>query len=196
MPKVSYISASQTDKLMVNGSTAPPFGRGAVTYSRELARQMDGVESKDFNSPDIDRGNEQEAEAIDFFERTFKVEGVSPEFTVHPTIDFFGGTADRVYKDFGIDIKCANQKNHHDNLSEGMQLKAYKHQFQSYMELYDKPRWALCSYNRAFNDNSKIVVAWMERDQKYIDKLLERVKLFYPLVMDEYEKLKSYKAKI
>lgn len=196
MPKVNFISASQVKPLLVNGKINPPFGRGAITYARELARQMAGIDSDDFASADIERGNELEQEAIDFFERTFFMEGVSPEFTVHPEIKFFGGTADRVYNDFGIDIKCPNQKNHHDNLAEGIQLSNYEHQFQSYMSIYDKPRWALASYNRNFSDNTKMAVEWMERDQEYIDKLLDRVEKFYPVVLDEYKKLNKYKPKL
>lgn len=196
MPKVNYISASAVAPLMVNGRIHPPFGRGAITYARELARAIVGIGVDEFESEDIDRGNTLESEAIDFFEQTFFIEGVSPDFTPHPDIEFFGGTADRVYSDFGIDIKCPNQKNHHDNLAEGIQLKDYEHQFQSYMAIYGKDRWGMASYNPNFTDNSKLVLAWMERDQEYIDKLLERVRLFYPLVLEEVCGLRVYKAEL
>jgi len=101
---------------MVDGKTHPPFGRGAVTYARELARVMAGIEGEEFESPDIDRGNELEDEAIECFERTFFIEIKRPDFQVHPEIDFFGGTPDGLALDFGIDTKCPNQKNHHDIL--------------------------------------------------------------------------------
>lgn len=196
MPKNNYVSASQVKPLLVNGRTKPPFGRGAVTLARELARGIVGIESDDFSSADIDRGNELESDAIDFFERTFMIEGVSPEFTPHPTVEHFGGTADRVFQEFGIDTKCPNQKNHHDNLSEGMQLSDYEHQFQSYMAIYDKPKWGLVSYNPNFTGNTKIVVAWMERDDKYINKLIKRIPLFWELVEEEAELLNKYTAKL
>lgn len=196
MPRVSYISASEVKPLMTDGRIRPPFGRGAITYARQLAREVVGIEREEFVSADIERGNELESEAIDLFERTFFVQGETPDFTTHPEIDFFGGTADRVYADFGIDIKCPNQKNHHDNLVDGMQLKDYEHQFQSYMAIYDKPKWALASYNRNFTDRTKLVVAWMKRDDEYISKLLDRVEKFYPIVQEEVEKLKSYKPKL
>jgi hypothetical protein len=196
MPSVGFISASAVKPLMVDGRIRKPFGRGAVTYARQLAREMMGVEKEEFESYDIDRGNELEPEAIDFFERTFFIEGVSPEFTIHPEIEHFGGTADRIYPEYGIDIKSPNQKNHHDNLSEGMQLDDYKHQFQSYMAIYKLDRWALVSYNNSFPDHLKLVVAWMERDNEYIEKLEERVQLFYPVVLEELGKLKTYKPKL
>lgn len=196
MPKKGFISASQVKPLLVNGKTSPPFGRGAVTYARQLARQMLDIEKEEFESQDIQRGNELEDEAIMCFEQTFFIEMQRPEFMVHPDIDFFGGTPDALNEEFGIDIKCANQKNHHDNLSEGMQLSNYKHQFQSYMSITGLDRWALVSYNPDFTDDSKLVVAWMEKDDKYIKKLLDRAKKFYPLVQEELEKLKTYKPKI
>lgn len=198
MPKKGYISASQTKCLMVNGRTKPPFGRGAVSYARRLARQMMGVEKEEINSHDIDRGNELEDDAIACFERTFNYEMRRPDFMIHPEIEFFGGTPDgiAITNEFGIDTKCPNQKNHHDNLSEGMQLSDYKHQFQSYMSITGLDKWGLVSYNEDFPKDSQLVVAWMERDQEYIDKLLDRVKKFYPLVQEEYEKIKNYKPKL
>jgi len=196
MPMHSFISASQTKSLMVDGKLRPPFGRGAITYSRWLARDIVGIQNDEIESPDIDRGNELEDEAVSFFEATFFVEGQRPEFIIHPDIEFFGGTPDWMDSDFGIDIKCPNQKNHHDNIIEGIQLDDYKHQFQSYMAITGFKKWGLVSYNPTFTDNAKLAVSWMVRDEEYIKKLLQRVKLFYPIVMEEVEKLKGYKPKI
>lgn len=196
MPRDFFITASQTKPLMVDGRVRKPFGRGAVTLARELARTWLGVEAEDFDSEDIDRGNEQEDEAIAFFEREHFREVKRPGFLEHPEIAFFGGTPDGIVGTFGIDIKCTNQKNHHDNLSEGMQLDKYKHQFQSYMELSGLDRWALVSYNRDFPENSRLAIEFMKRDNEYIDKLLSRVEKFYPLVQEEMEKLKQYEVTI
>lgn len=196
MPKKGFVSASQTKSLLVDGRTRPPFGRGAVTLARQLARQMLDIEEESFDSVDIDRGNALEDEAIQCFERTFFIQMERPEFMAHPDIDFFGGTPDALDEEFGIDIKCPNQKNHHDNLSEGMQLSNYEHQFQSYMSITGLKKWALVSYNPDFTEQTQLVVAWMDRDQEYIEKLLERITLFYPLVQEEVEKLKTYKPKL
>ena len=195
MPKRGFVTASQTSCLLVNGSTRPPFGRGAVTYSRQLARDMYDIETEEFHSDDIDRGNELEAAAIACFERTMFVEINRPDFMVHPEIDFFGGTPDGLATDFGMDAKCPNQKNHHDNLGEGMQLGKYKAQFQSYMAITGLDRWALASYNPSFTKNTQMVVAWMDRDEGYIEMLLDRVKKFHPIVMEELEQLKNYNPK-
>jgi len=195
-PRKGYVTASQVQPLMVDGRTKGVFGRGAVSYARELARAMDGIKKQEIESKDIDRGNELEDEAISYFERTFLIEVERPDFLVHPDIEYFGGTPDGMVPDFGLDIKCPNQKNHHDNLSEGMQLSKYKGQFQSYMAITGLDRWALVSYNRDFADRSKLAIAWMKRDQQYIDKLLKRVQKFYPLVQKEYEKLKKYNPQI
>ena len=192
MPKISYISASQVKPLMVNGKVREPFGAGAITYARLLARQMMGIEKEDFESKDIDRGNLLEDEAIEAFEAEFFTPVTRPGFLVHPEIEFFGGIPDGVTAQFGLDTKCPNQKNHNDNLIEGMQLSDYKHQLQSYMAITGLDTWYLVSYNPDFPDNLKLAVAKMERDQEYIDKLLERVKLFYPIVLEEVEKLKKY----
>ena len=181
---------------MVDGKLRPPFGRGAISYSRWLARDIVGITNDEIESADIDRGNELEDEAVSFFEATFFVEGERPDFIIHPEIEFFGGTPDWMNSKYGVDIKCPNQKNHHDNLAEGIQLDDYKHQFQSYMSITGYDRWGLVSYNRTFTDNAKIATAWMERDQEYIDKLLERVKLFYPIVLEEVDKLKKYKPQL
>lgn len=193
MPRNGYITASQTKPLLVDGRTAPPFGRGAVTLARQLARVMAGIEKEDFESKDIDRGNKLEDPAIACFERTFFIEVERPSFLTHDDIEFFGGTPDGLAKDFGLDIKCPNQKNHHDNLSEGIQLSKYEHQFQSYMSITGIDKWALVSYNPNFNKNNQLAVEWMERDKEYIEKLLERVQKFYPLIEKEYEKLTNYK---
>lgn len=198
MPRKGFVTASQTKPLLVDGRTAPPFGRGAVTLARQIARVMAGIEKEDFDSKDIDRGNRLEDPAIACFERTFKFELRRPNFLIHPEIEHFGGTPDgiSINDKFGVDIKCPNQKNHHDNLSEGIQLSNYKHQFQSYMAITGIDRWALVSYNPDFDSNNQLAVAWMKRDQEYIDKLLDRVKKFYPLIEKEYQKLSQYKPKL
>jgi len=193
MPRKNYITASQTNPLLVDGRTEHPFGRGAVTLARQLARVKAGIEKEDFVSKDIDRGNKLEDDAITCFEKTFFIDIERPDFMGHPEIEFFGGTPDGLALEFGIDTKCPNQKNHHDNLSEGIQLSKYEHQFQSYMAITGLDKWALVSYNPDFDKNSRLAVEWMERDQEYIDKLLDRVKKFYPLVEKEYQKLINYK---
>jgi len=192
MPKDGYITASQVSALMVNGSVRKPFGRGAVTYARELARVIVGIQKKELDTPDIQRGNELEEEALQAFERKMFVELERPNFKPHPVIEHFGGTADGLAWEFGVDTKCPNAKNHHDNLIECAQLKKYQGQFQAYMELYDRDRWALASYNPKFPPESRLVVCWMKRDQEYIDKMKERVELFWPIVEEEVEQLENY----
>src|SRR5699024_1892486 len=129
MPRKNFISASQVACLMVDGNIRKPFGRGAISYARRLARESLDIEAEPINSVDLDRGNELEDEAIQWFERSLFIEGKRPDFLIHPKINFFGGTPDWMNDEFGIDIKCPNQKNHHDNLCGGAQLKKYKHQF-------------------------------------------------------------------
>src|SRR5699024_3341970 len=136
---------------------------------------------------DIQRGNDLEEEALKAFERKMFVELERPNFAEHPEIEHFGGTADGLTMDYGVDTKCPNAKNHHDNLAEGKQLKKYKDQFQAYMELYERNRWALASYNPKFPPESRLVVEWMDRDDEYIDKMKERVQLFWPLVEEEVQ---------
>jgi hypothetical protein len=40
-----------------------------------------------------------------------------------------------------------------------------------------------------------MVVVWMDRDEGYIEMLLDRVKKFHPIVMEELEQLKNYNPK-
>jgi hypothetical protein len=202
MPKNGCISATQVALLLVSGKGPDGFGVGAFTLARKIARESLGVIEEEISGKDIDRGNEYEPDALDRYREIKLVDLEYPGWAVHPDIPFFGGTADGLVGiSGGVDTKCPNNANHHLNLVGAQtkdhsisQLDDHKVQFQSYMAIYDRQWWDMASYNPNYPEPLDMAILRMERDQEFIDKMLSKIKLFWPHVQKEIELLNKIKG--
>jgi hypothetical protein len=177
----------------VNGKQEDGFGVGAISLARELARQIVGVEDEEeYISFDMRRGIESEWIACEVYAERNLVTFEDPDFITHPDIPFFGGTPDRlVGVHGGMDVKCPNNKNHHENILFAAQLSGYKHQFQSYMAITGREWWDFVSYNSNFPVPIDLVSHRMERDEPYIKVIEDRVESFWPIVQREVQCLQE-----
>jgi hypothetical protein len=117
---------------------------GQRTYAKQLANQMYFRFYDDQNTWQTEHGNDFEAEAYVYFHEHYDKSAVhKPPFMVQ---DDFGGSADCLCDDYGVDFKCPTTlEKWLDFLHVGIDEQQY-HQAQMYMMLYDRKRWKVCPF--------------------------------------------------
>ena len=189
MPKIANVSASQVKLLLVNGKSESGFGSGALTYAKQLAREMVGAVEPDFMTYDMERGLELEWQACETYAERNLVELIDCGWRSHPHVPHFGGTADRLIgATGGVEVKCPNNANHHANLTEWAQLKDYTPQIQSYIAIYELDWMDWVSYNDNFPAPLDLATHRLYRDDKLIETIEQRVTEFWTnIVQKEYD---------
>lgn len=189
MPLKGHISASRVKLLLVNGKSESGFGAGALTYAKQIAREMVGAVEPDFMTFDMERGVELEWQACEVYAERNLVELIDCGWRSHPTVEHFGGTADRLIGTTGgVEVKCPNNANHHANLTEWAQLKDYTAQIQSYIAIYELDWMDWVSYSDNFPAPLDLSVKRVYRDPVMIHQIEERVTEFWDnIVQKEYD---------
>lgn len=117
---------------------------GQRTYAKQLANQMYFRFYDEQGSWQTDHGKNFEADAYVYLHEKFdKTAKHKPDF-MHR--DEFGGTADCLCDDYGVDFKCPTTlEKWLDYLHVGIDTDQY-HQAQMYMMLYGYDKWKVCAY--------------------------------------------------
>ncbi len=117
---------------------------GQRTYAKELANQMYFRYYDETGTWQTEHGNDFESEAYVYFHERFDKSAIhKPEFKC---IDDFGGSADCICDNYGVDFKCPTSLNKWlDYLHLGIDSEQY-HQCQMYMMLYGFDNWKICAY--------------------------------------------------
>lgn len=192
MPLKGNISSSQVKLLLVNGKSESGFGAGALTYARQLAREMIGAVEPDFMTYDMERGIETEWQACEVYAERQLVKLIDCGWRGHPIIPHYGGTADRLIGDMGgVEVKCPNNPNHHLNLIGPGQLGDHLVQIQSYIDIYELDWMDYVSYNENYPEPLDLAIKRVYRDDDMIERIQERVTAFWPIVEIEYKHLES-----
>jgi hypothetical protein len=176
MPKLGYFSPSQFKILM---TSAPKWSKTSENYLVQLALErvgMLGREEKHFKA--TDHGITYEAMGLAYYQQSQVLEVHSSQIQLlHDDLKIAGHPDGLVGDEGGVDIKCpANYVNHGHNILFNAQLKDYEPQLQGYMLLTGRKWWDLASFCPDAPEPLKLHVIRVERDQAYIDSLLERVR--------------------
>ena len=117
---------------------------GQRTYAKQLANQMYFRHYDEQSTWQTEHGNDFEAEAYVYFHEHYDKSAVhKPPFMVQ---DDFGGSADCICDDYGVDFKCPTTlEKWLDFLHVGIDEQQY-HQAQMYMMLYNRDAWLVCAY--------------------------------------------------
>jgi hypothetical protein len=153
---------------------------GQRTYAKQLANQMYFRFYDEQGSWQTEHGNNFEAEAYVYFHENFDKSAVhKPAFIVQ---DNFGGSADCLCDDYGVDFKCPTSlEKWLDYLHVGIDTDQY-HQAQMYMMLYNREEWKICAFltetEKMSNNgmtypvpqNQRMIVVNVERDIEWAHK--------------------------
>lgn len=154
---------------------------GQKAYAKQLAQNMFFRFYDDSGSWRTEHGHFAESSAHEFYTDHFdKSAQYQPGFK---HLDNFGGSADALTEQAGIDYKCPTSLAAWlDYLYEGISPEQY-HQAQMYMFLYDRPKWNICAFlleTQRMADagitypveySQRMLICEVEREEGWSDKL-------------------------
>lgn len=192
MPKIGFITPSSFKHLM--SGDGKKWSETAISYGESIACEMFfGVEKEQLGTKAIRHGLDNEWTALRAYEERELVTLGNPGFTIHPSLHFVGGTPDGLVGERGgVDTKCPNSGNHYKNIKYGRQLKDYKYQFQGYMWIFGRDWWDMASYDPRYPEFARLSVTRIDRDEKEIKEIEQRViRFWWEVVQKEISELKS-----
>jgi hypothetical protein len=188
-----YNCAQETDewfKLRIGMATASQFKRlvtlktGVVsetsikTYAFELASELLTGKKKEVPTTfQMQQGIDLEPYARQAYEDLYMTKVVAIGFALCAE-EGYGCSPDGLVGDEGlVEIKCTGQVPHLKCLYEGVMPCEYKAQVQGQMLVMDR-RWCdFVSYNPDYKEDHQLFVVRVERDDAFIEKLKEGLRL-------------------
>lgn len=175
-------TASEISCLLVDGKTLPPFGQGALTYADTLvAERFRGQSANEFVGNDYtERGHDLEPIVAEYY--TSCGYSDEPVTTCGICINHgMGASPDRLVGDKGgLEIKTLNPKAMVTLLRNGKVNKDHIAQVQATLWVTEREWWDYIVYC----DGMPSFYQRMQRDEKMIDKIDERVCMFNELVSE------------
>lgn len=176
--------------------------KGQETYAKELANQMYFKYYDEKGNWQTEHGHLAESTAFEYYQQHFCREAqYRPDFQ---KFDNYGGSADCIAPDWGIDFKCpTSMEKWLDYFYYGVDEQQY-HQCQMYMWLYDKPEWHICAYlleTSRMADNGlvypvdydkRMIRNVVTREEGWNEQLLERGEKVILMRNLFFEKLKTH----
>lgn len=173
---------------------AKPDTKRYRQYQSEKIKEMCGYRGVEETPEWAQHGKENEPRAIGAYEWRYELDTEHDVFLVSDKYDWLAGSPDMLHLpdyDEGLEIKCrALYKNYrkYRNLAEQFHgtIRACppenRHQVQGFMMLTGFQRWGYVNYYIGSNLEGgiaqKLHRVWIPRDQKLIDAMEERCKLF------------------
>ncbi|HEX8590665.1 lambda exonuclease family protein [Pseudomonas sp.] len=190
-----FIDALAFGKADASGKRKPLESR--TTYMRELCFERLASRAKhSVSAKALSWGTQEEQGCHDYYELISGNMVTKSGFMVHPKYDWLGCSPDGLIgADGGIESKCPyNEAVHIRTWIEGMP-EEHTWQVQGCMFVTGRKWWDFLSYDPRQNDEYRLYVERIERDQTFIDQLhagLVQFNLELNRMVDEVE----YKAQL
>lgn len=177
--RAGKITASRFgDVIAVKRDGKPTAER--MRYMRELVFERLAMQPKhEVSSKSLNWGTEVEEFARRAYElRTGNIVTLSP-FVLHPDHDFIGASPDGLIDDDGgLEMKCPHSEDVHVlTWLDGMPSD-HMPQVQGNMMVTGRQWWDFVSYDPRQGDRFRLYVQRVQRDQDYIDRMLEELLRF------------------
>ena len=187
-------------KLRLGKATASNFSKIVTSkgiesktlpkYALELASEMLIIEPEEgYKSEDMQRGNDLEQEARELYEQT--AFNAVDEIAFMDCGDCGYSTDGLVNNDGIIEIKCPNKTTHTKYLYEDRLPVEYVQQVQGGLMISGRKWCDFISYHPNFNDNEKMFIKKIFRDEDFIKKMQEGIKKLITLRDNYYFKIKN-----
>jgi hypothetical protein len=188
--RIGLITSSNFDKIMSNEGKA--FGNPAKEYAQKIALEIvtgERDESGSYKNSYMERGHEFEPVAVGEYEReTFRTVtngGFNKE-------DYYGDSPDgNIGSDGCLEIKSVIPNTQWKRLKLGGIDGSYKWQICGHIWLGNKQYCDFVSYCPEMNEEKRLYIHTVERDDDMIDRLLERLAEFRELVEENVKILES-----
>lgn len=173
------LSASRISTVVHGG----PRGWTTLMNTLDAEKEMPAEPQRFDRVPDgIQWGWDHEPYAIANLEFDYLIEATRPPFTLHPDIPQFGATSDFLVPDLGVngEVKCFYTQSNHIDVLMNRQIPAmYYPQVQAQMAIHGYDRTWFVSYDPRHPDwKSRLVKIVVERDNSYIDRMLQKIAEF------------------
>ena len=115
-------------------------------------------------------------------------------FCRHPTLEC-GASCDGIIDETrGIEIKAPSPGKHVEYLHQKAEPPEYTAQIQGCLWITGRAAWDFVSFNPEFPENAQLIVRTIKRDEAYIARLEDAVKLFMFEVEGEVEAIRNYRC--
>lgn len=174
-------------KMTASNATAiKANGKGLNTYCRNIAAELKGAVKKQFQSDDIDRGNELEAIGVLLYEMEFNVSVKSAGFIENSKYKNVLASPDGlVGEEGGIEIKARNDEKHF-SLICGDESEIPVNQIQFTLMVSERKWWDFVSVNTNFE--KAIFVKRIYPNEKYFEAFIKGIESGEELI-DKYVKM-------
>ena len=190
--KIGKVGASRLSDVMAEGKNGKPSATRANYMYELLAARLTGEYQQTYQSPEMLRGIELEAEARRKYEIVTFNEVKQVGWIAHPEIEMCGCSPDGLVDDDGlIEIKCPNTKTHLETVLHGKIDRSYMLQMQWQMECSGRDWCDFVSYDPRLPENIQICIIRVDKKQEVIDSIKTAVQAFLSELAELENKIRS-----
>lgn len=181
----------------VMAKTRSGYSASRKNYLAELLIQRLTMQIPEgYQSPAMQWGIENEPVARLQYELETGNDVKETSLWLHDTIEAGASPDGLINKDGLLEIKCPNSATHIETLHTGKLPTQYKAQVQGQMWITDRKWCDFVSYDPRLPENAQMIIIRINRDDDYIDELIEEVQDFLEELEEEQSFIKSYKKEV
>ena len=190
--KIGKVGASRLADVMAEGKNGKPSATRANYMYELLTARLTGEYQQTYQSPEMLRGIELEAEARRKYEIVTFNEVKQVGWIPHPEIEMCGCSPDGLVDDDGlIEIKCPNTKTHLETVLHGKIDRSYMLQMQWQIECSGREWCDFVSYDPRLPENIQICIIRVDKKQEVIDSIKTAVQAFLSELAELENKIRS-----
>lgn len=190
--RLGKVTASRISDVMAKGRSGAPSATRANYLAELVSERLTGVPYQGFQSAVMQRGTEEEDNAIRLYAFMRDADVVEVGFIPHPTISDAGASPDRLVGADGLaEFKCPNTATHIKTLRGGKIDRTYRLQMQWQMECTGRAWCDFVSYDPRLPPEMALHVERVERDDEEVAEVREAVTAFLAEVSEAVADLRD-----
>lgn len=192
--RLGKVTASRVADVMAKTKTGYSASRN--NYMAQLiCERLTGKPTDTFSNAAMQRGTELEPMARSFYEVKNDLLVIESGLVVHPEIESFGASPDGLVEGVGlVEIKCPNTWTHIETLKSGKPKSEYITQMQAQMACTGREWCDFVSFDDRLPDDLAYFQTRIERDEKFIETMLQEIRIFLGEMEETIQQLVMRKA--
>lgn len=176
--RLGKVTASRVADVMAKTKTGYSASRN--NYMAQLiCERLTGKPTDTFSNAAMQRGTGLEPMARSFYEVKNDLLVIESGLVVHPEIESFGASPDGLVEVVGlVEIKCPNTWTHIETLKSGKPKSEYITQMQAQMACTGRAWCDFVSFDDRLPDDLAYFQTRIERDEKFIETMLQEIRIF------------------
>lgn len=194
--RLGYVTASCFAKAMTSArSKSETFGKVAVAYMEGLiGEHLTRLPASEIKTKEMEWGNHWEPVAREYYRQKTNCDIQEVGFVRHPTERFVGCSPDSLVNSDGvIEIKCPFTATNHVRVLISSKIpEDHTEQIQGILWITDRKWCDFVTYHDNFPPDLRMAVIRVERDEKVIAEIAERIIEFRDEMLQRMEKLVNF----